>query len=235
MTRCIAVAAGLFLFLACASRGASKGARTVALEAPDASVAGLLALLEPPPVDAPRAYVPHALLIDEIDEKDVVALYGMIGQAIQAHEPRVAYTINSNGGSVDLAQKMVMLFDLAREHDVRVDCVVDGRAWSAAAYVLQSCTTRSMTKRSTVMFHEPHLSEAEVAPADLHGRTAARARLDAVAQAVAEQSASRLRVGLNEYLAHVRDGGEWWLTWADAVTVGAVDRAVPSVLTVWAR
>ena len=125
--------------------------------------------------------------------------------------------INSPGGSVDAG---FLLSKAIENAGVPVYCFVDGDGASMAFYILQSCTTRAMTKRSVLMVHGPSMSGQH------SGNTSkwleVGEQLEAIQNAMIEHCGARLKVPLS-FLRHKILLRAWWLNWQEALGVGAID------------
>jgi ATP-dependent Clp protease protease subunit len=163
----------------------------------------------------------------QVDHLDL-ALYGPVGaetvlplmDAIEAFQPRtVTLRIDSPGGSVGAGLALVDTMRNAQRHGTAFVCVVDGWAASMAAYILQTCDLRLMTRQSAVMFHTVSLGHAEGNQWDFE-RLARR--MAGVNKMLSIFIAGRLGMPLAEYEARV-DDRDWWLGYEEALAVGAID------------
>ena len=107
---------------------------------------------------------PEPLVLGAIDGMSVMFLMSEMDDAKKAGAKSLTIKINSPGGSVfagfALSQKI-------EELGIPVHCAVDGAVASMAVYVLESCATRTMTKRSFMMLHGPAVSGADGDETDL--------------------------------------------------------------------
>lgn len=186
-----------------------------------------------PAVAAAPAEVPHGILFGEVEPIDAVIFQKLVLTAAEHHAHRLVLRIDTQGGSQAVAGRLAWLMDVARDHGVRVDCVVDGFGWSAGYFVLQACDRRYMTKRSTLMTHNPLLKEDSSRPGSLERRNN-EVMLAAVAYAWAEGCRAKMRVTLEDYLRRVAGGAVWAMTWQDALQYGAVDAVLDDPRTLWA-
>lgn len=189
-----------------------------------------------PPPQAPSlpavVATPHLTVREGIDPSDLERYIHLVERAMSEGAKRVVLTIDSPGGSVGVTHNLVKLIDQARqEQGITTDCVVDGRAWSSALYLLQACDRRFMTKRSTLAAHEPINEGVTLSLRDLRSERFRRS-MEVVSRAFAEQCASRMKVTVEQYLAKVHDD-EWWMDWREALSVGAVDAVVLHEEEVW--
>lgn len=127
--------------------------------------------------------------------------------------------MNTPGGSLDEGFQLEKELEATR---AKVICMVDGDAYSMGYLILQSCQTRVMTKRSNLMTHEAILYSPTASVETLSSLQAQLDDLQATASAMAEQGARRLNVPFNEYVTRT-SGKPWFMTWAMAKQVNAVD------------
>lgn len=179
------------------------------------------------------------------DEKICVPLYKMRGEvdgvmaddmiqwiaaANDKQVKAIVIEIHSPGGSVPAG------FDIAKaieDSAAPVTCVVDGEAASMAAYILESCTVRTMTTRSMVMFHEPSMGgNFSGTPNEWQ---AIANWLYAMREAITQQCTRRMNISAAEFHKRTDGGLMWWLAWNDATKYEAVDHVVNSVKDVVAQ
>ncbi|HET7677791.1 MAG TPA: ATP-dependent Clp protease proteolytic subunit [Candidatus Limnocylindrales bacterium] len=99
-----------------------------------------------------------AYVISDIDPPHAEHLFhSLLLMAVERGGQRdrpITLYINSGGGSVgDGLGMMEFIYRMRREHDVRIDTVVLGYAYSMGAIVLQAGDRRSMGRFSTLMLH----------------------------------------------------------------------------------
>lgn len=165
--------------------------------------------------------------LEELDEEAVDKVIRRIEWAKEDEASAIVIEINSRGGPVTYGFKVAKAIE---ESTVPVHCVVDDQGYSMGLYILQSCQTRSMTKRSTLMGHEPAYNPGE------SGRQNdwynAFVELRALSRAMAEHVAARMTMSISDYATRVSNGKEYWLDWEEAWRVRAVDSVVKSVASV---
>ena len=170
-----------------------------------------------------RAEVPNApLKLREIDEVSVEYFLEQFAARVDGGATEVLIDINSPGGSVFAGLDIIEAFRASEAKGVRTVCRVDGMAASMGALILQSCTERQMTKRSTVMFHEPEIGGVGGKSHEL--RRWAQT-LEDLGHYLAILASARLNITVAEYEDRVRDR-ELWLSWDEALRLGAVDLLV---------
>jgi ATP-dependent protease ClpP protease subunit len=162
-----------------------------------------------------------------VDEDSAKTLARRVAQANESGVDVIVLEINSPGGSVDAGHAIERTIELSR---APVQCVVDGWAASMAAQFLQSCNTRMMTKRSSLLIHEPSIMAIDAGGQVVFANKAAL--LHASAEAELEQSVRRMRVSKEWLRRKIEHGQDYWLTWEEAVRVGAVDGVVGGVADV---
>ena len=125
--------------------------------------------------------------------------------------------IDSLGGSVFGGQELIRGMEIAKSNVV---CVVDWKAYSMAFYVLQSrgCDFRLMTKRSSLMAHEPSTESGGNAgslrdDADL---------LDALNEGFLVTAAERMNMTVAALRAKT-ERRTWWLDYKGAEKYHAID------------
>lgn len=152
----------------------------------------------------------------EIDELSTSRLGEFLASQKQNGLKAVTIYINSPGGQVFAGMDMVRRME---DSGLQTRCVVDGLAASMAFYMLQGCDKREMTKRSILMAHEP---SGTVGGPGWEHENAARF-LRALAHAMAEHCAARMKVSVDEYEQRISGGREWYFSIKDALGFGAID------------
>ena len=160
---------------------------------------------------------PHVFRLNAAVAADSVEpiIAGLVG-----HVPSTIY-IDSPGGSVSDGYDLVQ----AIEENGHVTCVVTGTAASMAAVILSSCQVRQARPRAVIMLHEPSLSTELEGPPNVWQSMADR--LKALHRAMCFHLASHMKVSAAEIYARTVGAQQWWLSSADALTVGIVDAVVP--------
>ena len=168
-------------------------------------------------------------LNEEINEQSAKTVIDWISAAEDAHADAFMLEMNTPGGEVDQG------FEIAKKIEnskIPITCVVDGMSASMGAYILQSCPTRVVTRRSVIMFHEPSLGGL------FAGRqfdwTAIAERMRVMTNAMAEHCVHRMAISLKEYHARTDGGKQFWMDEKDALKFKAVDKVVWSVQEVLA-
>lgn len=69
----------------------------------------------------------------------------------------VRVVINSPGGNVSAAEGITNVFMFGRANGIKVRCMVDGEASSAAFWILEACGERMATPKSRFMAHSPYI------------------------------------------------------------------------------
>lgn len=181
---------------------------------------------EKPEVPDGEKYVPVIKMDGGIDDEMADKVVHRIEWANTDEADEIVLEINSHGGSLNSGFRIARAIE---ESKAPIHCVVDDTGYSMALFILQSCPVRSMTKRSTLMAHEPSVSGIEGQQGVMWN---AFAMLKALSRAFGEHCASRMHISLVEYYGHVSNGKEWWMDWEEAWRVGAVDSVVKSVKAV---
>lgn len=181
--------------------------------------------------DPDSTYAVGRVLFDvPVDGNSAPVLIRWIEQADAEGLDALVLELNSPGGIVTHGQKIARAIE---DTKLPIYCVVDGNAHSMAMYILQSCDVRMMTKRSTLMAHPPHLKGGGTAD---ELRDQARS-LRAIGAALAEHVCHRMSpLALSNKACLAKfDNEVWWLTWREAMKVGAVDRVALSPASVTAH
>jgi ATP-dependent protease ClpP protease subunit len=137
----------------------------------------------------------------------------------QEFQNRVLIQINSPGGYVDDGIRLAKYLE---NYPVPTICIVDGNAASMGFYILQSCTQRYMTKRSSLMVHNPEPVVAEAKDDPKYNKM-----LKIISDTMLEHEAHRLTIGVGE-LREILSKGDYYLNWQEALRIGAVDNVVES-------
>jgi ATP-dependent protease ClpP protease subunit len=156
-----------------------------------------------------------------ITEEGVDRLIGELEQ-VKSLATKLEITIDTPGGDFDATQKFAKWLERS---GLTVECTVDGMAASGGSYLLQSCTTRAMTKRSALMFHAPWYQNVRVG--DRKNLTDLLRQIDVGENQYAEQCVARMKISAKEFKRRIYMK-DWWLTPEEALEVGAVDRVVDS-------
>jgi ATP-dependent protease ClpP protease subunit len=168
--------------------------------------------------------VPTYRFNDEVGEVSVKQAIAWIDAANAAGAQTIVFELNTPGGSVPDGFELAKAIENSK---APVVIVVDGEAASMGGYLLESASIRYMTFRSSLMFHSPSLGamfqgtpEQWQAVADM---------LKAMANAIANHCAYRMNISLEQYHEKTDGSKMWWLGWEEALSVQAIDMAVPSV------
>lgn len=139
----------------------------------------------------------------------------------------VLVEINSKGGDVDEGIKGAKALERA---NTPIACLVDGEADSMAFYLLQSCPLRMMTKRSTVMVHNPVVVLRERWTANWRELKVWSNRFKAYERGMSEHYTHRMTTSAAELeQIFVEHNGEWWMNWPEAEQKHAVDKVVDNL------
>ncbi len=169
-------------------------------------------------------YVPKITFEAEVDADTVDQAITLLKALAEQNAEAIIIEWNSPGGSVEEG------FRLAKQIEnspVPIICVVDGSAASMAAYLQQSCHVRAMTKRSTLMIHEPAMG-ARFSGQQTEWRSIAD-WLSAMTKAMVEHMCRRTKILPADMENKIRGGSMWWLAWGEAQSLGLIDIAVDSV------
>lgn len=181
---------------------------------------------ELPPCGSDGICVAQGFFTGDVNPASVLKAVNFIVQANRRGVKAIVLEINSDGGSVDAG---FLLAKAIESSPAPVTCVVDGEAMSMAFYILQSCTTRVMTFRSSLMTHEVRLVSVggvhETERVLLNDLDLVRAS----SRGFAEHVSRRMGMPYQEYDRHVRGGRDWYMNHEQALKFHAVDRVVSTV------
>lgn len=76
------------------------------------------------------------------------------------HESKINLVVNSSGGSMGLAVQLINTIAAAKKEKA-IYCIVNGRAFSAAANIALSCAQLHLTPGSSLFFHGPQITTEE--------------------------------------------------------------------------
>lgn len=163
-------------------------------------------------------------LAARIDDDTAEAFEGFMGAAVASKADIIMIELDTLGGSARSAHEISRMIESA---PIRVVCLVDGDAVSAGMYILASCDTRVMTKRSNLMVHQVSLMNPEESHVTA---TTARNQLEMMrvsTRAYLEWVIKRFNgVTYAQALARTDHDAEWWMDWEQALKVGAIDKVV---------
>ena len=177
--------------------------------------------VEPPPFVAKQ----ERFELGGIDTMEVLNAMMWMDAQIEKGAKSVHIKIHSPGGSVFAG---LALMKKIEGLGVPVHCTVDAAAFSMAFVTLQSCTTRTMTKRSMLMLHQAS-ANGEMAGGEQEYRNAAEF-LRVINRSMIEHCAARMKMDADKLEAMVSGGRELWLTAAEALKMNAVDYVANSAL-----
>ena len=132
----------------------------------------------------------------------------------------VELVLNGPGGDVFSAS----IIENAIEEHQSVTCVVRGFALSADASILESCAIREMTGDSVLMIHSVAITTGGGNTVQADDQKAA---IDALNKALAVHLARHSKMTLEQILARLNTGREWWIDAPTALELGLIDRIVP--------
>lgn len=164
-------------------------------------------------------HIPLAGTINADNAKTVIV--GLMLADMNPQKPQaVVIDIDSGGGEFDAGFAIVKAIEAST---IPIICVVDGEASSMAFYILQSCDTRVMTSRSTLMWHSVSLAGMPVNATNIDGL---RQRLDVMNAASLAHVSKKLKIAPAEVASKI-ERHDWWMASQEALAVGAVDSVIP--------
>lgn len=150
-------------------------------------------------IPVPIVRTPELFLLGSItDELANHIIEKLLGFTVAGSES-VNIFINSPGGSVDAAQKLVFFMS---HLPIKTVCTVDMEAASAAFFILQQCSVRQMTKRAVLMIHNPYFSQ--ITTADEAKLREKADELDVLSNAMIEHYARRMKLPGSEIKERIR-------------------------------
>ena len=170
-------------------------------------------------VEAPAMDPGRAIPVDDqVNDAMVDAVIEAMDE-IAAQEPsEIVLRFDTPGGYVSSGQRLARHIE---SMPVPVRCIVDGQAMSMGFYLLQSCTTRQMTKRSLLLAHEPSTGVR----GNRFDMLRVAEELRIMSEAMAEHESLKLSISVEEFQEKTA-GRDWTLGWKEAVDVGAVDSII---------
>lgn len=166
----------------------------------------------------PESEGPLMVEVEEFDEPTYDALKGLLPQVKDAGHKEITIRIDSYGGSVHWGMEMMQLLENSGMH---IRCVVDTKAMSMGFFLLESCDERLMTKRSTLMAHEPW-TRTQGNATELE-ETALRLRV--LCESMIEVAAEKMHMSKAQMLQKINNR-EWHMGWEEALQVGAIDDTI---------
>lgn len=157
-----------------------------------------------------------------IDAPHVIDTILGIELAAAVGAPSVTVIIDSPGGFVNVGYVVIGTMQRARAQGTRVDCRVEGMAASMAAIVLEAgCSTRTMSRSSSLMFHEIYVGKVNGPQTIYTLRTTANGLEDDNRRS-AVMIAWRMGMTAGEYLRWIA-GRDRWVDAAEALELGFID------------
>ena len=160
----------------------------------------------------------------EITDESVAELRKGIDEANQNNAPAIILEINSPGGDVDAGYLLAKSIERSK---APVTCVVDGNAASMASFILESCTTRVVTRRSIIMIHEPAFITNGFGGQFVRWQNTAD-HLRYMTKAMMEHYAKRMGMKTEDLINRVYGGRSWFMSPEEALKFHVVDFVVDS-------
>lgn len=175
--------------------------------------------------------VPKFVLNKDIDDESVTEAIAWADAWEKAGAKALVIELNTNGGDIDSGFRLSKRIE---ESKVPVHCIVDGSAYSMGMYILQSCSTRAATFRSTAMTHQPSVGGRMYGPQSEYQNIVDMLR--AMRNAMARHVMHRMRISFEEYQVRTAGSKQWWFDSVDMLRWGAVDglvNTVPGYMAQW--
>lgn len=161
---------------------------------------------------------PVMIEIEEFDEASIKATIDAVEKLKANNFKHLWFKIDSYGGSVHWGQQLSQSIE---NYGSPVTCVVDTKAMSMGFYFLQTCDTRLMTKRSSLMAHEPS-TQAQGKASQLDDTSK---ELKIMMEGFIEQCLTRMTVS-EEYFKEKTHDREWYMDWKEATDINAIDGTI---------
>lgn len=158
---------------------------------------------------------PNSIMVElngEINNLSVEALLDKLGKN---RDKDIWIRINSVGGDGFAGLHFIQAVEDMKIHTT---CVVDFLAASMAAYVLQTCDTRLMTERSSIMFHQGHMQVMGTVNDVRSGADS----IEAVENGLISIAAKRMGLTHKDFKAKI-EGHEYWLSYLNASEANVID------------
>lgn len=171
----------------------------------------------------------QSVTIQEISERSADTLHRQLALMERCSEGPVEILVHSPGGSVPAAMRMYA--DLRRMSDSgrHVTTVVTGMALSAGVIIMQAGDWRLIHSGSMVMMHEVRRGIMEmITPSTAHR---AAERLAWIQDRVLDVILARSAIGYATARERIDHDQEWWITAAEAVTLGLADELTGGLVT----
>jgi len=159
------------------------------------------------------------LELGDVDAPTVDALVEKIDQLKEAGKTKELWIrIHSFGGEVEAGNKLI---DSLENAGMKTVCVADHQAMSMGFYVLQACERRLMTKRSTLMIHDPSGgARGNSAQLKMYSDWLGKLNL-----AMLEMASKRMGMSIKDIQDKVGCTA-WFLNWEEALATHAVDDTI---------
>lgn len=168
---------------------------------------------------------PVMLELDAFDDSTITGLETKINQLHQS-DTEIYLRVNSNGGSVFGMMNLIQFLEKQP-----VICINDFRAYSAAAYFIESpaCKERWATKRSTMLWHEALTPDAS---GNAHSLRDTANELEALTDSIISVTSERMKMTEEDFKAKINNC-VWIVSWKDMLKYHAIDKIIdPATLPV---
>jgi ATP-dependent protease ClpP protease subunit len=162
-----------------------------------------------------------------VKEESARDLIAWLKKAEEVNAGAVVIEITTKGGSIDDGFKIIRAME---DFKKPIYCVADYETQSEGFALLESCTRRFMTKRTTLMTHKPYVTEVS-GPLTIERLEGILEDLRATASAHAEICSHRLKITRAQYDTMVAFK-DWSMDSEEALQVGAVDKVVTNSVSV---
>jgi ATP-dependent protease ClpP protease subunit len=161
--------------------------------------------------------------VGDFDEKTLEPVQSRFDELVKRGDKVLLFRVNSNGGEINAGMDLIQhIRDAKREHGLRVECVVDVKAYSMGFYFLQAaCDDRWMSRGSLLMAH----GGATGAQGKIDQLKSTISALEAMNDMLFGWAADRMKMPKAAFKTHV-DHSDWWMSPDQAVAMGAADKIV---------
>ncbi len=162
--------------------------------------------------------VPPMVEVVEFREQTIVPLIAKLKELDERGYSNIIVRINSYGGSIHWGMELIQAMEALKATTV---CVVDWKAMSMGAYLLESgaCDVRLMTKRSVILFHEPLVNGVD---GNAHALKDVAEQLQALADGLIATASERMEMKEEEFEAKIHNKS-WTMSYKEARAMNVVD------------
>ncbi len=165
------------------------------------------------------------MLYGDITEELSYSVIGELRYLAEKGVKEISVHVSSEGGDLDSCLAIIDIIQLLQEKDVIVKTVVEGKAYSCAAFIAIFGTIghRFATKSSSIMLHESYglgsdqdsISKNELAIA------ASKQQIDSLLESLAKYIGNKTKKQIDKFKEQVK--GDLWLNVEQAIKLNVID------------